>query len=226
MVGFKEVRAFRMSPSSYLKHHWRFYASAALGILVWVSTGMLARPVHVAIAGDAFFGGYLLLVLNTVIGATPSEIRRRAAARDEGIFLITLLTLAAISLSLGSIFFLVNEPGKPNGVQLGLALISVPLGWTTLHTLMGFHYAHLFYRSHSADTARDAGGLQFPGTDEPASWDFLYYSFVVGMTAQVSDVQVLTTRMRRITLGHGVVSFFFNAIILALAVNIAIRQPN
>jgi uncharacterized membrane protein len=220
------IGSFARVTSSYLKHHWRFYASAALGILVWVSTGMLARPLHVAVAGDAFFGGYLLSVLNTVISSTPSDMRRRAASRDEGVFLITLLTLGAISLSLGSIFFLVNEPADSNAVQFLLAMISVPLAWTTLHTIMGFHYAHLFYSRHSADAASDAGGLQFPGTDEPALWDFLYYSFVVGMTAQVSDVQVLTTRMRRITLGHGVVSFFFNAIILALAVNIAVRRPH
>ncbi|MEZ0171195.1 DUF1345 domain-containing protein [Microvirga sp. TS319] len=226
MAGFEEERAVRYLPSSYLKHHWRFYASAAFGILVWISTGMLARPLHVAIAGDAFFGGYLLSALNTVINATSADMRRRAASRDEGIFLITLLTLAAVSLSLGSIFLLVNEPEKPNAAQLMLAMISVPLGWTTLHTIMGFHYAHLFYRRHSVEVASDAGGLQFPGTEEPALWDFLYYSFVVGMTAQVSDVQVRTTPMRRITLAHGVVSFFFNAVILALAVNIAVGSAH
>jgi uncharacterized membrane protein len=212
--------------NSHLKHHWRFYASVALGILVWASTGMLARPLHVTIAGDAFFGAYLLSVLNTVVRATPANMRRRAAFRDEGIFLITLLTLGAIGLSLGSIFFLVNEPKQSKAFELIVAMVSVPLGWTTLHTIMAFHYANLFYSRRSAHVESDAGGLQFPGTDEPALWDFLYHSFVIGMTAQVSDVQVLTTRMRRITLGHSVVSFFFNTIVLALAVNIAIRPPH
>ena len=61
------------------------------------------------------------------------------------------------------------------------------------------------------------------GDVEPGSWDFLYYSFVVGMTAQVSDVQVLSTAMRRVTLAHGVVSFFYNTVLLALAVNVAIK---
>jgi uncharacterized membrane protein len=62
---------------------------------------------------------------------------------------------------------------------------------------------------------QDAGGLEFPDTNEPTGWDFLYYSFVVGMTAQVSDVQVLTTP---------IVSFFYNTVILALAVNLAAGQ--
>jgi uncharacterized membrane protein len=59
----------------------------------------------------------------------------------------------------------------------------------------------------------------FPGGAEPGPWDFLYYAFVVGMTAQVSDVQVFDTKMRRATLGHGVVSFFFNTVLIAMAVN-------
>ena len=67
--------------------------------------------------------------------------------------------------------------------------------------------------------AGDEKDLDFPGQGDPGAWDFLYYSFVVGMTAQVSDVQVTTTVMRRATLLHGVVSFFFNTVFIAMAVN-------
>jgi uncharacterized membrane protein len=155
--------------------------------------------------------------------ATPSEMRARAAVRDEGIILIVLMTLAAIGLSTFSIFALLNEPGRPDARFLALAVFSVPLGWTTLHTVMAFHYAHLFYGEHPSDRSTDAGGLAFPSTEEPGAWDFLYYAFVVGMTAQVSDVQVLSTAMRRATLAHGVVSFFYKTVILALAVNVAIK---
>ena len=133
----------------------------------------------------------------------------------------SLITLAAIVLSLGSIFSLLNAPGARDELQLALSLVSVPLGWVTLHTVMALHYAHLFYDVHPSRRAA-AEGLQFPATAEPGLWDFLYYAFVVGMTAQVSDVQVLDTRMRRVTLAHGVVSFFFNTVILALAVNVAV----
>jgi uncharacterized membrane protein len=105
-------------------------------------------------------------------------------------------------------------------------VISVPLGWATPHTVMAFHYAHLFYAGHPSSHLVDAGGLAFPGTREPRSWDFLYYSFVVGMTAQVSDVQVVSTSMRQITLVHGMVSFFVNTVIIALAVNVALGQPH
>jgi uncharacterized membrane protein len=101
--------------------------------------------------------------------------------------------------------------------------VIVLLGWLTLHSIAAFRYAHLYCERAESGNAEgeDARGLAFPQTDEPASWDFLYYSFVVGMTAQVSDVQVLTMPMRRVTLVHSVISLFFNTVLLALAVNIA-----
>jgi uncharacterized membrane protein len=99
----------------------------------------------------------------------------------------------------------------------------VLLGWLTLHTVAAFRYAHLYYTPVPSGTgaSRDAGGLAFPSTSEPGPWDFLYYSLVIGMTSQVSDVQTLSAEMRRTTLVHGVTSFFFNTVILALAVNVA-----
>jgi uncharacterized membrane protein len=89
-----------------------------------------------------------------------------------------------------------------------------------LHMMMAFHYAYLFY----SEPARVKGGsgLLFPDTREPGAADFLYYSFVIGMTAQVSDVQVCSTRIRRTTLWHSIVSFFFNTVLIAMAVNAVI----
>jgi uncharacterized membrane protein len=91
-----------------------------------------------------------------------------------------------------------------------------------VHTLFAVHYAHGYY----GDAPRDgrggiAGGLAFPGGAEPDYWDFLYFSFVIGMTSQVSDVQTTSPWMRRLCLAHGIVSFFFNTVILALTVNSA-----
>src|SRR5512147_1518902 len=187
---------------------------------------MLIRPVRLMVAGDSFFGVYLVLMMVLETRATPADMRRRASFEDEGIILIVLITLTAISLSIGSIFALLNEAKRPDSFRLALAIASVPLGWLTLHTIAAFHYAHLYYAKavFSRGHRQDAGGFEFPNMSEPTGWDFLYYSFVVGMTAQVSDVQVLTTRMRRLTLAHGVVSFFYNTVILALAVNLAVGQ--
>jgi len=64
-------------------------------------------------------------------------------------------------------------------------------------------------------------GLDFPGNEKPGYWDFAYFSFVIGMTSQVSDVAVTSKPIRQTVTAHGIVSFFFNATLLALMVNIA-----
>lgn len=210
------------SITAHLKHHQRFYVAALLGILVWAISGFAMPPWHLAIAGNIFFGVYLASTLVFIGHTTPSHLRQRAGSVDEGILLIVLITLAAIVLSLGAIFAILNAREKPDMLLLAVSLLGVPLGWVTLHTVMALHYAHLFYRSRALHDEPAAGGLQFPETPEPGPWDFLYYSFVIGVTAQVSDVQVCSVAMRRVTLAHGVVSFFFNTVILALAVNVAV----
>jgi uncharacterized membrane protein len=182
---------------------------------------MLQRALRLVVAGDALFACYLASTGLLALRMTPGDMRRRSSYEDEGMILIVLLTLGAITLSLGAIFTLVNAP-QPRALLLGLTIASVPLGWLTLHTVAAFRYAHLYYAKEADGGERgDAGGLAFPQTQEPTTWDFLYFSFVVGMTAQVSDVQVLSTPMRRLTLAHGVAAFFFNTVLLALAVNVA-----
>jgi len=181
--------------------------------------------VRLVIAGDGFFAFYLVSMATFAPRGTPAFLRRRSSYADEGIHLIALITLAAISLSIGAIFHVLNAgPVPPGRLELVVAMASVPLGWLTLHTVAGFHYAHLYYYASAEEDGgarRDMGGLAFPGDEEPTLWDFLYYSFVVGMTSQVSDVQVVGSAMRWITLVHGVTSFFVNTVLVALAVNAA-----
>jgi uncharacterized membrane protein len=90
---------------------------------------------------------------------------------------------------------------------------------------MAFHYASLHYFD-DPEVETDEGDLKFPGDSEPGVWDFLYFSFVVGMTAQVSDVAVTTTPMRRAVIMHGVISFFFNTVLIAMAVNAAVAMAS
>ena len=206
------------------RHLW-FYQAAVLGVLAWALLRHMEPPLRLALAGNVFFVVYLVSAAWRVGSASPAMIRERAAIRDEGILVIVLINLAAIMLSLTAIFGLVNAPNSPHPALFLLSLAGVPLGWTTLHTVMAWHYAHKYYAPNET-VGGDAGGLDFPGTREPTLWDFLYFSFVIGMTAQVSDVQVVDGGLRKLVLGHGVVSFFFNAVILALAVNVAIAQAH
>jgi uncharacterized membrane protein len=208
------------SLGGHARHHARFYAAAILGAGVWAAGGShFPSALRSVVAGDAFFAAYLASTAATALREDPDALRRRARFEDEGIFLILLLTAFAIGLSLASLFALVAEGGSTRETHLALCIASVPLGWLTLHTVAAFRYAHVYYAR--SGSGRDAGGLEFPGTKEPDALDFLYYSLVVGMTAQVSDVQVASSPMRRFTLSHAVVSFFFNTVLIALAVNVA-----
>src|SRR5215475_7764594 len=206
----------------HLRHHARFYGSGLLGVLVFPFAGV-SSWLRLVVAGDVFFFCYLASTAVHGLGSTPERLRRRASYEDEGVIVIFLLTLSAVSLCLIALFALLNPPGNAPGPpptsSLVLAILSVPLGWFTLHTVTALRYAHLYYAPAPVTQGepRDAGGLEFPGNREPDAWDFFYYSFVVGMTAQVSDVQTSSAAIRRTTLAPGVISFFFNTVILALA---------
>ena len=200
----------------------RFYGSVLLGLAIWAILRTVDTPIRLVASGDCFFGGYLATAGLFILRTTPADIRQRARYADEGVILIVLITLVAIVLSLWSMFALLGVEGRPGALRFGLTIASVVLGWLTLHTVLAIRYAHLYYaRASEGADAQDARGLDFPSTKEPALSDFLYFSFVIGMTAQVSDVQVVTPSLRRLILFHSVVSFFFNTVLLALAINLA-----
>jgi uncharacterized membrane protein len=137
------------------------------------------------------------------------------------VFLFVVVTACAALFAVG---FLVIEKKSSGGhflIHLLLTLVTVIFSWTLVHTVYGLRYAHAFYGdSDEPGVHQHAGGLIFPGNRPPDYFDFAYFSFVVGMTCQVSDVQITSRRMRKITLFHSILSFGFNTIILALLINI------
>lgn len=215
-----------MNPGAHLRHHGRFYLTALLGVVVWAVSGRLDPAVRLTLAGDVFFAGYLLVTGIEIARSTTASMRKRAAYEDEGVFVIFLMAVAAVVVCELAIFDLIHNEALGKQLRVILAVVTVLLAWLTMHTIAAVHYAHLYYAraTDPDDEDGDAGGLQFPGTPVPDFSDFLYFSFVIGMTAQVSDVQVTNRRMRRVTLGHGILSFLFNTVLLALAVNVAASQ--
>ncbi len=205
------------------RHRW-FYIALCFGLVALMASRAQPIDLRIAAAGDTFYLTYLIFIGALELTTPQARFRDRADDEDEGLFLIVLITLATISFSLASIFSLLNAGGRPDHFLLFFSLMSAPLGWLVLHTSASLHYAHFYYAGLASEPAPDgdSGGLRFPGTEQPGPWDFLYYSFVVGMTAQVSDVQVTTTPLRRLTIGHGVVSFIFNTVLIAMAVNVIV----
>jgi uncharacterized membrane protein len=196
----------------------RTFVAVAIGIVAFfLLPDSLRLVTRLLIAWDGFITVYLTLVYVMMFRCELSHIRRNAVLQDDGRFLILLVTafgafasIAAIVLELGS-----SHRSAP---QLTLATVTIALSWAAVHTTFALHYAHDYYRGAKP------GGLQFPSGDEHDHadyWDFVYFSFVIGMTAQVSDVGITDKTIRRTATAHGIISFVFNTALLALMVNIA-----
>jgi len=197
--------------------HTRFLAALAFGGLMWGGSHLLPVDgvMSALIGANTFFLGYLALILTMVARTRPQDMRRHAEQDDEGAVLILAIAVMAVSISLWSIFLVLNR-ASISSMEATFALAAAPLGWATLQILAAFRYAHLYF------APVPDGGLVFPGPDSPEIWDFLYFSFGVGMTAQTADVAITTTQMRRVVLTHAIGAFFFNTVILAMAVNAGI----
>ncbi len=209
--------------------HWEFSLSALLGIAV----GLLAaasQPDFGFVAGAAvFFVVFLACELRQLSRLTPAYLGRNARKADEPVFVIFAVTLVVAASALASLFLLIHQKGAPDPLELCTALLAVALGWLTIQVLFAVHYAHLCWLDEEATRRTGvevsrvrAEGLDFPGNEQPGGWDFLYFSATVGMTAQTADTDITSSRVRRLVLVHGLISYFFNAVILAAVVNVAI----
>jgi uncharacterized membrane protein len=216
-------------PIRLVRLHGRLAIAAGVGLAVTAALLPLQwRLSATLLAGwDTAVVLYLVLVFWTMRRASVDDIRSRAAMQDEGAAVLPFLTAAAAVASLSAIIaemapaHVASHGGRWQGFALGMGTIL--LSWLFMHTIFALHYAHEFYGE-----GRDSkiGGLDFPGEHDPDYWDFLYFSFVIAMTSQVSDVQITSRIIRRTVNVHGVLSFFFNLSVLALTVNMMSNLVN
>ncbi|MFC0240392.1 DUF1345 domain-containing protein [Rhodopseudomonas telluris] len=196
----------------------RMFISIVVGLVAALLLPAWLRPVTQAlIAWDVSIVVYLTLAFAMMARCGVDYIRRNAVLQDDGRFLILLVTATGAFASIAAIVFELGA-GHRGGAELVLAIVTIALSWAAVHTTFALHYAHEYYRGHQA------GGLAFPGGDKEEDadyWDFVYFSFVIGMTAQVSDVGITDKTIRRTATAHGVASFVFNTALVALMVNIA-----
>ena len=196
----------------------RTFISILIGVVAFALLPASLRLVTRALLGwDIFVAAYLTLVFTMMFQCGLARIKRNAVLQDDGRFLILLVVAFGAFASIAAIVFELGA-SQHSVPALALATVTIALSWAAVHTIFALHYAHEYYR-HAKP-----GGLQFPGSDakEPADyWDFVYFSFVIGMTAQVSDVGITDKTIRRTATAHGIVSFIYNTALVALMVNIA-----
>jgi uncharacterized membrane protein len=174
---------------------------------------------RILVGWDAAVWLYLASIYHLIAKASVSHIRKHAAMDDEGRWAILVLTVVAALATLAAIIAELGT-GQGSGRQFGhllLATLTILSSWAFIHFIFALHYAHEFY----GEDGEKKSGLAFPGNEKPDYWDFVYFSFVIGMTSQVSDVAVTSRAIRHTVTAHGIVSFIFNAALLALTVNIA-----
>ncbi|MEI6279896.1 MAG: DUF1345 domain-containing protein [Verrucomicrobiae bacterium] len=207
---------------SRLDAHHRLIVSIVAALVFYLSfLGHLQWGKHFLLSWDVFTLCLLALAWTRILTAQPKVVLRTARLQHSARKGIFLFVLAAACASLAAVFFLLRPAkalsGTKAGEHIAMALGTVLLSWALIHTIFALQYAYLFYCRHPAG---EGTALIFPeGKGEPDYCDFAYFSFIIGMTSQVSDVQVGSKEVRCWVLLHGLISFAFNTAVLALGIN-------
>ncbi len=228
----KAAGARKTKPSrwaAFATHHQvqvRFLVAFAVGLGV-----ALFAPIHdwiTRVLAGWNAGGwlYFALIVNKMWHAEIEGIKREADIERESRIAVLVIVILGSSFALLALLtqlsVMKTEHGFDRSLSIVLSASTIFLSWLLIHLVFAVFYAHEYHSERGGKTsASGGGGLKFPGENSPDYLDFIYFSFVVGTTAQTSDVAVTSRAMRRVVVLHGVLSFFFNTAVLALAVNIA-----
>lgn len=207
-------------------HNRLILAFIAALVTFLLTLGHLDIAVQSIAVWNAFAWTVIILAWVRIVFADARTSVQGARIQDTTRSAIFLFVILAAVTSLFAVAILI---GGAKGLgprvlteHLVLAGTTVLSSWFLIHTVFAMHYAHAYYRDRDNDpNTIEGAGLEFPNQKEPDFLDFAYFSFVIGMTCQVSDVQVSSQGIRRLALVHGLLSFLFNTVILALSINLA-----
>lgn len=207
----------------YFDAHHRQFMAVAVAVIVYFLTRKLPLPINIMLT----WMGYAATILTTswiiILSLHPKDMGKYAKLEDSSVTFIFLFIIVSAFTSLFAVVLLLqslkgNSPEQITKHVL-LSIASVVISWWLTHTVFTLRYAHLFY-SDKGEKEKFASGLDFPSEPEPDYLDFVYFSFVIGMTFQVSDVEISSRKIRRLAWVHGILSFVFNTVIVALSINI------
>ena len=206
--------------------HYRFYIALVVAVITFfcIRTSLSTIGV-VLLTWSSFALSVIIMDWILIFTCHPKEVRNVARIEDSSRTLIFIFVIGAALVSLVSILFLLKSDKQLSQAQITghviLSMISVVVSWWLVHTIFSMRYAHMFYSTNPDGAGKKPlGGLDFPGGEEPDYLDFVYFSFVLGTTFQVSDVEISSRRIRRLALIHGLIAFAFNTAILALSINV------
>ncbi|GAB3579216.1 DUF1345 domain-containing protein [Leifsonia lichenia] len=193
-------------------------AAFLFGFIVAMLTGVLGEWQFALITGWA--GAcvvYIVWVWSIVWRMDADETRSHATREDPGTTVSDLLLLIASLAGVVAIVFVLvaarQVHGAPQAWLALLAIASVALSWTLVHTIYTLRYARMYYH-------QPQGGIDFNQDEPPRYSDFAYVAFTLGMTFQVSDTNIGNPHIRRAILRHTLLSYLFGSVILATTVNL------
>lgn len=196
---------------------WRY--GMFLALLASIAPLCLWLPWHEAVMAGFDLAAFAFLVsVWPLIDSSAHQMRRKAAENDANRELMLLLTGIVSVVVLIAVGVAVMQHGEPSAGVIGLILATLVLAWLFSNTVYAMHYAHIFYLADEA--GKDRGGIDFPETEEPGYWDFLYFAFTLGMTFQTSDVAINITGVRKTVLLHCLAAFVFNLGVIAFTINV------
>ncbi len=216
-------------PFRVIAAHYRLAAGALCGFVAFILLPATMSPLtRSIIAWDVGCTAFLLQAAVMFCSERLTRMAADAEAQQEGEWTVFGLTVgaavASVAALIGQYAVVKDLPSPLRGLHVALVCATLLVSWLMTHTVFALRYAHEYYAhdEHGGDAGgkTEDGGLEFPGGVRPDYWDFVYFSLVLGMTFQVSDVQITSRKLRRLATAHGFLSFVFNTVILALSVNI------
>lgn len=195
----------------------RFLLFGVVFIAVTIAAGTLGAEARIALLAGFDFAALVFLVATLPLLRADAEAMRRAAKVNDvnrvALLAINVLLSLVVLIVIGT---LIARPATLYWADVALIVATLVLSWVFANTVFTLHYAHLFYLQSDG---HDRRGLEIPGTREPSYWEFLYFSFTLGMTFQTSDITIDGRHVRKVALVHCMLAFLFNMGVLAFAVN-------
>ena len=210
-----------------IRAHGRLMIGLSVALIIFLLSQRTPPAIQFIVVWSSFCFTILLMLWAIILTTTAAELRVIAGKQDSSAAIISIFVLFASIVSLFAVVFLMRTLPNPKEAgypyHVGFSILSVILSWVMIHTIFAIRYTHLYYNilfEERMSQKEHKGGLIFLSDDPPDYFDFAYFSFVIGMTWQVSDVQITSKRIRRIVLIHALLSFVYNTVILALTINI------
>lgn len=196
----------------------RFIIFAVLLVVGIAVSAWLWQTLKGVMAGFDIAAAVFLVSHFPLLNDQAKQMRRQSKENDANRAVLLVISVASMTVILTAVGAVIERSGALHIADVAMVVTTLSLAWLFGNVVYALHYAHLYYLA-GKDRRGDAGGITFPGTKEPDYWDFLYFSFTLGMTFQTSDCEITSRTIRRVSIGHSIAAFIFNLGVLAFTIN-------